>query len=162
MWVRNGDGRRRLRLSSRFLPPHCSPFTLSIFCFYLSPRVTGYILRNGSNNLPVVVKEQTKAPDGEGCPRCGVYVYAAEQMLGREKVYHRRCFKCLICNHTLDSTTHCDGPDREIYCRRCYAQKFGARGYGHIGVSSLGLMSDIKDLEWQGSVETPHSRHKVH
>lgn len=31
----------------------------------------------------------------------------------------------------------------------CYAQKFGARGYGHIGVSSLGLMSDINDKEWQ-------------
>lgn len=31
----------------------------------------------------------------------------------------------------------------------CYAQRFGARGYGHIGMSSLGLMSDIKDTEWQ-------------
>lgn len=31
----------------------------------------------------------------------------------------------------------------------CYAQKFGARGYGYLGMSSLGLMSDIKDKEWQ-------------
>lgn len=31
----------------------------------------------------------------------------------------------------------------------CYAQRFGARGYGHIGISSIGLMSDIKDKEWQ-------------
>lgn len=31
----------------------------------------------------------------------------------------------------------------------CYAQRFGARGYGHIGMSSLGLMSDIRDKEWQ-------------
>lgn len=31
----------------------------------------------------------------------------------------------------------------------CYAQKFGARGYGHMGFSSLGLMSDIRDNEWQ-------------
>lgn len=27
-----------------------------------------------------------KAPEGEGCPRCGGYVYAAEQMLARGKV----------------------------------------------------------------------------
>lgn len=31
----------------------------------------------------------------------------------------------------------------------CYAQKFGVRGYGHLGISSLGLMSDIKDKERQ-------------
>lgn len=27
-----------------------------------------------------------KAPEGEGCPRCGCYVYAAEQMLARGRV----------------------------------------------------------------------------
>lgn len=27
-----------------------------------------------------------KAPPGEGCPRCGGYVYAAEKMLARGKV----------------------------------------------------------------------------
>lgn len=27
-----------------------------------------------------------KAPAGEGCPRCGGYVYAAEQMLARGRV----------------------------------------------------------------------------
>lgn len=31
----------------------------------------------------------------------------------------------------------------------CYAQRFGARGYGHIGISTNGLMSDIMDKEWQ-------------
>lgn len=31
----------------------------------------------------------------------------------------------------------------------CYAQKFGVRGYGYLGMSSLGLMSDIRDKEWQ-------------
>ena len=35
---------------------------------------------------PAPPKEQVKAPDGEGCPRCGLYVYAAEKMLGRENV----------------------------------------------------------------------------
>nr|XP_053600570.1 muscle LIM protein Mlp84B isoform X7 [Plodia interpunctella] len=69
---------------------------------------------NGACLEPRVI---AKAPPGEGCPRCGGYVYAAEQMLARGKGYHRRCFKCLNCNRTLDSMMHCDGPDREIYCR---------------------------------------------
>lgn len=33
------------------------------------------------------------------------------------KAYHKRCFHCLTCNKTLDSTIHCDGPDKEVYCR---------------------------------------------
>lgn len=28
----------------------------------------------------------SKAPDGEGCPRCDGHVYAAEQMLARGRV----------------------------------------------------------------------------
>jgi len=31
-------------------------------------------------------KAIAKAPEGEGCPRCGGYVYAAEQMLARGRV----------------------------------------------------------------------------
>lgn len=31
-------------------------------------------------------KKIAKAPEGEGCPRCGGYVYAAEQMLARGRV----------------------------------------------------------------------------
>lgn len=38
----------------------------------------------------------------------------------------------------------------------CYAQRFGARGYGHIGGSSIGLMSDIKDKEWQRYFAIPY------
>lgn len=31
-------------------------------------------------------KPMSKAPEGEGCPRCGGFVYAAEQMLARGRV----------------------------------------------------------------------------
>ena len=34
----------------------------------------------------------SKAPEGEGCPRCGGYVYAAEQMLARGRVSFKRNF----------------------------------------------------------------------
>ncbi|XP_037967706.1 muscle LIM protein Mlp84B isoform X1 [Plutella xylostella] len=101
---------------------------------------------NGACMEPRVI---AKAPPGKGCPRCGGFVYAAEQMLARGKPYHRRCFKCLNCNRTLDSMMHCDGPDGDVYCRGCYAQRFGPRGVGHGGMSTLGLMCDIKDQEWQ-------------
>lgn len=49
------------------------------------PDMRHHTLSNG-NHATTPVREQVKAPDGEGCPRCGVSVYAAEQMLGREKV----------------------------------------------------------------------------
>lgn len=117
----------------------------------MSP-ISGSDVRNGACLEPRAI---AKAPEGQGCPRCGGFVYAAEQMLARGRVssipfhhnililfksrdylknikklemnenllfllaqgYHRRCFKCLNCNKTLDSTMHCDGPDKEIYCR---------------------------------------------
>lgn len=31
-------------------------------------------------------RRMSKAPDGEGCPRCDGHVYAAEQMLARGRV----------------------------------------------------------------------------
>jgi hypothetical protein len=31
-------------------------------------------------------RPMAKAPEGEGCPRCGAFVYAAEQMLARNRV----------------------------------------------------------------------------
>ena len=44
--------------------------------------------------------------------------------------WHKRCFACSTCNRHLDSTTVNDGPDGDIYCRTCYAAKFGMKGYG--------------------------------
>lgn len=38
------------------------------------------------SRAPLIAKAIAKAPEGEGCPRCGGYVYAAEQMLARGRV----------------------------------------------------------------------------
>ncbi|XP_069680622.1 muscle LIM protein Mlp84B isoform X4 [Periplaneta americana] len=97
------------------------------------------------NHAMAEPKAIAKAPEGEGCPRCGGYVYAAEQMLARGRGWHKGCFRCKNCNRTLDSTTHCDGPDKEIYCKVCYAKRFGPRGVGRGGGSIIGLTSDILD-----------------
>lgn len=40
-------------------------------------------MRNGARLEPRAI---AKAPEGEGCPRCGGFVYAAEQMLARGRV----------------------------------------------------------------------------
>jgi len=32
------------------------------------------------------MKPGLKAAEGEGCPRCGFHVYAAEQMIGKNRV----------------------------------------------------------------------------
>ena len=81
------------------------------------------------------------------CPRCGKSVYAAEEVLGIGKkwhkypscvsnfVYHSRsCFTCADCNKRLDSTTLSNKGD-QIYCKACYGKKFGPKGFGYAGNS---------------------------
>ncbi|XP_022193124.1 muscle LIM protein Mlp84B isoform X1 [Nilaparvata lugens] len=86
-------------------------------------------------------KAIAKAPEGEGCPRCGGFVYAAEQMLARGRGWHRECFKCYTCTKGLDSLLCCEGPDKGIYCKVCYAKKFALKGYGY-GQGGGALQSD--------------------
>ncbi|XP_066257338.1 muscle LIM protein Mlp84B-like isoform X3 [Euwallacea similis] len=71
-----------------------------------------------------------KAPPGQGCPRCGGMVFAAEQQLAKGTMWHKKCFNCAECHRPLDSTLACDGPDREVHCRACYAKLFGPKGFG--------------------------------
>lgn len=82
-----------------------SPLSLALICCYLIYLLLHHLLINqrpllffssatgnaiSKENSLSPMKELAKAPDGEGCPRCGVFVYAAEQMLGREKVTTER------------------------------------------------------------------------
>lgn len=71
-----------------------------------------------------------KAAPGLGCRRCGYAVYAAEQMISKNGIWHRRCFSCVDCKRSLDSTNQNDAPDGEIYCRGCYGRNFGPKGVG--------------------------------
>ena len=57
-----------------------------------------------------------QAPDGQGCPRCGGYVYHADQVFSKDRVWHKGCFKCQICHRNLDSRMACDAPDNNVYC----------------------------------------------
>jgi len=75
-----------------------------------------------------VSKIQAKA--GEGCPRCGGKVFMAEEIHSRDRSFHKRCYNCCHCHRPLDSMTGCDSPDGEVYCKLCYAKKYGPKGYG--------------------------------
>jgi len=86
-----------------------------------------------------------QAPPGEGCPRCGGRVYQAEEMLAMGKGWHKHCFHCIECNKKLDSLTHNDGPDKEIYCKLCYNRKFGPKGYGYGGGAGA-LQMNLNDM----------------
>lgn len=71
-----------------------------------------------------------QAQPGQGCPRCGGVVFAAELCLAKGREWHRRCFKCKDCSRTLDSIIACDGPDKDVYCKTCYGKNWGPHGYG--------------------------------
>jgi hypothetical protein len=49
------------------------------------------------NHAVQETKAIAKAPEGEGCPRCGGYVYAAEQMLalGRVSIFTAAIISCV-------------------------------------------------------------------
>ena len=53
---------------------------------------TGYILLLRTYNQPTGLIMGSKAAPGEGCPRCGFAVYAAEMMLHNGKVRERIYF----------------------------------------------------------------------
>ena len=57
------------------------------------------------------------------------------------QVWHKTCFNCKECKRVLDSVLACDGPDRDVYCKLCYAKKFGPKGYG-FGAGGAFLMAD--------------------
>lgn len=80
----------------------------------------------------------SKDNTNRGCLRCGFSVYAAEQMISKNRVWHRRCFSCHDCRKSLDSTNLCDAPNGEIYCRGCYGRNFGPKGVGYgLGAGTL-------------------------
>ena len=69
-----------------------------------------------------------------------LYVHAYASRLFQP--FHKKCFKCCICKRPLDSVTHCDAPDGEIYCKLCYAKKYGPKGYGFAAGSGGVLVAE--------------------
>jgi hypothetical protein len=95
------------------------------------------------------------------CLRCGQQVYALEQV-GPIKgvVYHKTCFKCLICDRQLDLNTYytnqVDLSDRQIYCKS-HAPKHGKGALGSDSICIHSLLSAPK----LNVVQKVYSNHKV-
>ena len=77
------------------------------------------LYRNG-HTTPSKADHIIAAPDGEGCPRCGGFVYHADQVFSKGRAWHKGCFKCNKCHRVLDSRIACDGPDSDVYCTGKY------------------------------------------
>uniref|UniRef100_A0A3P8WPV6 Cysteine and glycine-rich protein 2 n=1 Tax=Cynoglossus semilaevis TaxID=244447 RepID=A0A3P8WPV6_CYNSE len=67
---------------------------------------------------------------GNKCTACHRTVYHAEEVQCDGKSFHKSCFLCSCCRKCLDSTTVAVH-DLELYCRSCYAKKYGPKGYGY-------------------------------
>lgn len=77
--------------------------------------------------------------DSHKCYRCKDTVYHAEKMGPvHEVVYHKLCFKCVVCDQHLTMknyfTSQIDATDRDLYCSNHYprvgAAKYGPRAVG--------------------------------
>ncbi|XP_002157442.2 cysteine and glycine-rich protein 2 isoform X1 [Hydra vulgaris] len=89
-----------------------------------------------SHTGPLVSSDSQIYFGGNKCPRCGGSVYHAEEVIGAGCSWHRHCFSCFICKKKLDST-NCQENDGQIYCKSCYGNQFGPKGYGYGGGSGV-------------------------
>lgn len=71
------------------------------------------------------------------------------------------CFKCKLCRRTLDSTLHCDGPDREIYCRgifhleRIYDNSWHCRSMECLAILRIDIRTDCPVFRHVGRSSPP-------
>ena len=76
--------------------------------------------------------------DPSACPRCGCKVFEAEKMASKNRVYHKLCFSCVSCNHSLDQLNCMEGPNGEVYCKTCYVKEYFTGGRNKFCDSRLG------------------------
>ncbi|KAL1929445.1 hypothetical protein VTP01DRAFT_1583 [Rhizomucor pusillus] len=81
-------------------------------------------------NTSYVPKKVNIQVQNDTCTKCGKAVYAAEMAMGAGNKYHKFCLKCSQCGKLLNSTNMVD-KDFDLYCRGCYAQSFGPKGFGY-------------------------------
>ena len=53
--------------------------------------------------------------DSKKCAACGKTVYPVEEIRCLDKIWHKACFKCQVCNMTLNMKNY-KGFDKLPYC----------------------------------------------
>mmetsp|Transcript_51832 Transcript_51832/g.121545 ORF Transcript_51832/g.121545 Transcript_51832/m.121545 type:complete len:264 (-) Transcript_51832:39-830(-) len=66
---------------------------------------------------------------GDKCVRCKKTVYAVEKVVQSNLTFHKACFSCAGCKHTL-ALGNCQEHDGELYCKGCYGKMYGPKGIG--------------------------------
>jgi hypothetical protein len=63
-------------------------------------------------------------------------VYATEELLFQDQVYHEHCFKCTICNEKIAKVSMATSLDGKTYHKECFTKQFATSGgkYGGSGV----------------------------
>ena len=97
---------------------------------------------------------------GNKCARCTKTVYHAEETRAIQKIWHTPCFVCAntSCKKRLDSTNVTEHGG-EAYCKTCYANLFGPKGYGYAGgaAGSMTLSNHSVSSLSNGSPSTSRS-----
>jgi len=120
-------------------------------CYNKKYSCTAYTM-SGGDMLKFLSTTTIMADDGDStaCPRCNGKVFHNERVVTKGKSYHKKCALCKTCEKNIGTKDICDGKDGDIYCKSCYARKFGAPGYRGAGAG---------DWTDAGSAETlrPHT-----
>ncbi|CAF3203197.1 unnamed protein product [Rotaria socialis] len=77
------------------------------------------------------------------CPRCNQAVYHAEALPAAGKQWHKTCYRCGLCKKMLEPMTVTEH-EGNLFCKQCYARKFGIRGVG-FGIGAGALAMDTGD-----------------
>ena len=60
-----------------------------------------------------------------------------EKIITKAGVMHKRCLSCNECKMSLDASSFYNGFDGEVYCKYCYATKFGHKQKSTYNPSSI-------------------------
>lgn len=73
------------------------------------------------------------------CPVCGKSVFFAEKLVALGETFHKTCFKCNTCSKTMNTAGEATDGQGLIYCKGCYAKKYGPKGIGFGTLGDTGI-----------------------
>ena len=71
-------------------------------------------------------------------------VFEVEKIATKAGQMHKHCLSCNECKRDLDASTFYNGFDGEVYCKYCYAVKFGHKQKSSYNPSSI---QDVKTIQ---------------
>ena len=85
------------------------------------------------NTNPATDSIKASSQDKAGCPVCCGKVYEAEKVVTKTQTYHKRCFACCRCKHSLDNSNFVEGSNNKVYCKTCYSREVGDNSHHKFG-----------------------------